>query len=72
MKTKFCGIKFSFVHGEDLLDLFTAIEREEYDEDYMLDYAVKWLSENEDRYGDCFRVKFYDTSAEEVSEYYIF
>ena len=72
MGKKYCGIKFSFVHGEDLLDLFTAIEREEYDEDYMLDYAVKWLEENEVIYGDCYRVKFYDTFAKEVREYYIY
>lgn len=72
MGKKFCGIKFSFFHGDDLLDLFTAIEREEYDEDYMLEYTVKWLKENEEKYGDCYRVKFFNEYTEEVKEYYIF
>ena len=72
MEKKFYGIKFSFFHGEDLLDLFTAIKREEYDETYMIIYATKWLEKHEDEYGDCYKFTLYDENAKETREFFIF
>ena len=71
MEKKFYGIKFTFIYEEDMIDYLTAIHREEYDENYMVGYAVKWLAKNGERYGDCVQITFYDEFANEIDRMYL-
>lgn len=71
MAKKFYGIKFTHIYGDDLIDYFTAIERDDFDKDYMIGYALRWINKNNGDFGDCFLITFYDEYAEEIDRIYI-